>query len=93
MLFADLCVVIFLCRESAATLEAESGYKLEETEVSDFRRFVLEGVWSSAEALLHNFISDKESLLVCGFSLNIFMYVLMLTWIGFVTTCRMPSFW
>jgi hypothetical protein len=39
-------------RESAATLEAESGYPMESAQVSDFREYILEGDWRSAEAAL-----------------------------------------
>ncbi|KAG6837267.1 hypothetical protein H0H93_012272 [Arthromyces matolae] len=38
--------------ESAATLEAESGYVMEETEVADFRQWILEGSWAHAEDAL-----------------------------------------
>ncbi|KAG6880248.1 hypothetical protein C0992_001816 [Termitomyces sp. T32_za158] len=38
--------------ESAATLEAESGYVMEEAEVTDFRQCILDGLWSKAEAAL-----------------------------------------
>ncbi|RDB21395.1 WD repeat-containing protein 26 [Hypsizygus marmoreus] len=49
--------------ESAATLEAESGYTMEAPEVSDFRRYVLEGSWAKAEAsLLRLGVSEEEGL-------------------------------
>ncbi|KAL0577932.1 hypothetical protein V5O48_004039 [Marasmius crinis-equi] len=38
--------------QSAATLEAESGYVMESVEVRDFRDYVLEGNWGKAEAAL-----------------------------------------
>ncbi|KAF9265565.1 WD40 repeat-like protein [Marasmius fiardii PR-910] len=38
--------------ESAATLEAESGYVMEEPQVRDFRDYVLQGNWGKAEATL-----------------------------------------
>ncbi|CAK5265107.1 unnamed protein product [Mycena citricolor] len=38
--------------ESAATLEAESGYAMESPEIADFRRSILEGHWAEAEAVL-----------------------------------------
>ena len=38
--------------ESAATLEAESGYRMESPQVAHFRRCILEGNWSEAEASL-----------------------------------------
>ena len=41
--------VLLQCRESAATLEAESGYTMEAQEVSNFRRYIMEGSWSNAE--------------------------------------------
>ena len=37
-------------RESAETLEAESGYSMETSQVSNFRHSVLEGSWDEAEA-------------------------------------------
>lgn len=52
-------------RESAATLEAESGYPMEASEVSHFREYVLEGSWSKAEAALMRLgVSDEEGLWV-----------------------------
>lgn len=52
--------------ESAATLEAESGYAMETPEVADFRRFILEARWSKAEnALQHLGVRDREGLWVC----------------------------
>ncbi|KAF8226747.1 WD40 repeat-like protein [Tricholoma matsutake] len=49
--------------ESAATLEAESGYSMEEAEVSDFRQYILDGSWGKAEAtLMHLAVSDEEGL-------------------------------
>ncbi|KAH6918387.1 WD repeat-containing protein [Coprinopsis sp. MPI-PUGE-AT-0042] len=48
--------------ESAATLEAESGYELEAPLVSQFRQDVLDGMWSKAEgALQHLNIEDEEN--------------------------------
>ncbi|KAH9483891.1 WD repeat-containing protein 26-like protein [Psilocybe cubensis] len=38
--------------ESAATLEAESGYTMEAPEVTQFRQYILEGMWPKAEAAL-----------------------------------------
>ncbi|KAJ6630542.1 WD40-repeat-containing domain protein [Mycena sp. CBHHK59/15] len=49
--------------ESAATLEAESGYAMEAPEVTDFRRFILEARWSKAENALHRLgVRDREGL-------------------------------
>ncbi|KAJ8507610.1 hypothetical protein ONZ45_g10037 [Pleurotus djamor] len=54
--------------ESAATLEAESGYSLEAPEVSQFRQFILEGRWDKAElALMHLGLIDEEGLLDAKF--------------------------
>ncbi|KAH7910762.1 WD40 repeat-like protein [Hygrophoropsis aurantiaca] len=54
--------------ESAATLEAESGYSLESSDVSNFRNYILEASWSSAEALLIQLgVADKESLWTAKF--------------------------
>jgi hypothetical protein len=53
-------------RESAATLEAESGYSLEAPEVSEFRQHILRGAWADAELLLVELgVTDTEALLVC----------------------------
>ncbi|KJA27057.1 hypothetical protein HYPSUDRAFT_131958 [Hypholoma sublateritium FD-334 SS-4] len=38
--------------ESAAALEAESGYTMEAPEVSQFRQYILDGLWPKAEAAL-----------------------------------------
>ncbi|KAJ7444832.1 WD40-repeat-containing domain protein [Mycena latifolia] len=49
--------------ESAATLEAESGYAMETPEVADFRRFILEARWSKAENALQRLgVRDREGL-------------------------------
>ncbi|TFK30111.1 WD repeat-containing protein [Coprinopsis marcescibilis] len=48
--------------ESAATLEAESGYELEPSNVTQFRQYILDGLWPQAEATLgHLHIEDEES--------------------------------
>ncbi|KAG5643231.1 hypothetical protein DXG03_001315 [Asterophora parasitica] len=46
--------------ESAATLEAESGYVMEAPEVSDFRECVLEGSWKKAEAALMRLMGGDD---------------------------------
>ncbi|KAF5315776.1 hypothetical protein D9611_004875 [Ephemerocybe angulata] len=57
--------------ESAATLEAESGYTMETLEVTQFRQYILDGVWSKAEtALRHLYIEEPESLLDARFLIN-----------------------
>ncbi|KAF7338070.1 WD-domain-containing protein [Mycena venus] len=49
--------------ESAATLEAESGYAMETPEVTDFRQYILEARWSKAEDALHRLgVHDREAL-------------------------------
>ncbi|KAJ6463825.1 WD40 repeat-like protein [Mycena vitilis] len=49
--------------ESAATLEAESGYAMETPEVTDFRHFILEAQWSKAENALQRLgVQDREAL-------------------------------
>lgn len=51
--------------ESAATLEAESGYEMETPPVARFRQHVLEGEWNKAEAALKGLgVSEEEGLLV-----------------------------
>jgi hypothetical protein len=53
-------------RESAATLEAESGYSLEAPVVSEFRQHILRGAWTNAEPLLVELgVTDADALLVC----------------------------
>lgn len=50
--------------ESAATLEAESGYSLEAPEVSEFRQHILRGAWADAEPLLVQLgVTDTDALL------------------------------
>ncbi|KAF9246441.1 WD40 repeat-like protein [Melanogaster broomeanus] len=49
--------------ESAATLQAESGYALEAPEVTDFRQYVLSADWANAESLLSQLaVEDEEAL-------------------------------
>ncbi|TFK76226.1 WD40 repeat-like protein [Pluteus cervinus] len=49
--------------ESAATLEAESGYSMEAVEVSEFRQYVLDGLWPKADAALMRLgVKDEEDL-------------------------------
>ena len=56
---------VFQSRESADTLEAESGYTLESIQVTQFRQYILEGLWSKAEAALKYLsIEDPEAVLV-----------------------------
>lgn len=51
--------------ESAATLEAESGYSMEAPEVSAFRQYILDGSWGKAEAALMRLAArDEEGLWV-----------------------------
>ena len=57
----------FLVRESAATLEAESGYNMEAPEVSEFRQYILDADWSAAEAALVRLgVTEDEGLWVCS---------------------------
>ena len=52
-------------RESAATLEAESGYTMEAPEVSEFRQYILDADWSAAEAALVRLgVTEDEGLWV-----------------------------
>ncbi|KAI0273432.1 WD40 repeat-like protein [Gloeopeniophorella convolvens] len=49
--------------ESAATLEAESGYVMETPRVAEFRQCILDGAWSEAEAALeHLSVADDDGL-------------------------------
>ena len=54
--------------ESAATLEAESGYAMESPEVSQFRQLILDGLWAKAEAALVRLGVDEEEGLWVWFS-------------------------
>ena len=54
----------FLISESAATLEAESGYAMESSEVSQFRQLILDGLWSKADAALMRLGVEDEGLRV-----------------------------
>lgn len=61
---------IYICEpsyfsESAATLEAESGYVMETSRVAEFRRCILEGAWKEAEeALEHLGVAEDDGLWV-----------------------------
>jgi hypothetical protein len=55
-----------LISESAATLEAESGYAMESPEVSQFRQLILDGLWSKADAALMRLGVDEEEGLWVG---------------------------
>ncbi|KIK59591.1 hypothetical protein GYMLUDRAFT_169351 [Collybiopsis luxurians FD-317 M1] len=57
--------------ESAATLEAESGYSMEEPEVQRFREYILDGIWSKAEDALSQLgIVDEDNLWDAKFLIN-----------------------
>lgn len=61
-------------RETAATLEAESGFSYETNRVADFRRSVLEGDWINAERSLVTLgVRDTDSLRVC----SLFFFLLL----------------
>ncbi|KAG1826914.1 WD40 repeat-like protein [Suillus subaureus] len=54
--------------ESAATLEAESGYSLEAPVVSEFRQHILRGAWAHAEPLLVELgVTNADALLDARF--------------------------
>ncbi|KAF8623533.1 hypothetical protein AX15_006309 [Amanita polypyramis BW_CC] len=57
--------------ESAATLEAESGYAMEAQEVSQFRQYILHGLWAKSEASLMCLgVHDQASLLEARFLIS-----------------------
>ncbi|KAF8831105.1 hypothetical protein HHX47_DHR1000262 [Lentinula edodes] len=57
--------------ESAATLEAESGYSMEEPQVKRFREYIVSGMWSKAEdALLRLGIVNEDNLWDARFLIN-----------------------
>ena len=67
MYFSTLSRVVAqpLISESAATLEAESGYAMESPEVSEFRQYILDGLWSKAEMALERLgVQEDEGLWV-----------------------------
>lgn len=52
-------------RQSAATLEAESGYTMEASEVALFRRYIMEASWNDAEdTLMRLGVTDTAGLWV-----------------------------
>lgn len=61
-----LITTCLLFRESAATLEAESGYALETSDVSKFRQYILEASWSEAESAVDQLIPDDDEALAVG---------------------------
>ncbi|KAK2466746.1 hypothetical protein APHAL10511_001004 [Amanita phalloides] len=57
--------------ESAATLEAESGYSMEAEEVSQFKQHILHGHWAKAEAALTRLgVNDEASLMEAQFLIS-----------------------
>ncbi|KAG6865928.1 hypothetical protein C0991_010429 [Blastosporella zonata] len=57
--------------ESAATLEAESGFVMEAPEVADFRQCILDGSWTKAEtALMRLGVTDEDALWDARFLIN-----------------------
>ena len=55
-----------LISESAATLEAESGYSMEAPQVYEFRQRILEGSWHLAEESLRTLgVADETRYAVC----------------------------
>jgi WD repeat-containing protein 26 len=63
--FSSVLIEPRLLSESAATLEAESGYVMETSPVAEFRRCILEGTWSEAErALEHLGVAEDDGLWV-----------------------------
>jgi hypothetical protein len=61
----SVSIRLYLASESAATLEAESGYVMETSRVAEFRRCILEGLWSEAESALgHLGVAEDEGLWV-----------------------------
>ncbi|TFY82981.1 hypothetical protein EWM64_g1032 [Hericium alpestre] len=62
--------------ESAATLEAESGYVMESPEVSEFRQCILDGAWGDAEAALTRLgVSEDDGLWASSAILNLHTFV------------------
>jgi len=56
-----------LYSESAATLEAESGYRMEGPEVAQFRQYILDGMWAKAEAALERLgVDEDQGIWVCA---------------------------
>lgn len=60
------CRAFLLSRETAATLEAESGFSYETSHVRAFRRLVLSGDWNAVEKSLESLeVRDGDNLRVC----------------------------
>ncbi|KAH9930616.1 WD40 repeat-like protein [Fomitopsis serialis] len=65
--------------ESAATLEAESGYTMESSEVAEFRRCILDADWTRADAALMRLgVADDERLWEAKFLISQQKYLEML---------------
>ena len=62
------CYNYFLsCRQSAAVLEAESGYVFESDMVAQFRQSVLQGEWDAVEQVLEDMgVHGDAQLRVCA---------------------------
>lgn len=59
-------LTFLLSRETAATLEAESGFSYETSHVRVFRRLVLSGDWNAVEKALETLeVRDGDNLRVC----------------------------
>lgn len=62
-----------ILRESAATLETESGFQMESPGVSQFRSYILIGKWPEAENCLSSLgVTEEESLRVSS-QLSLFL--------------------
>jgi len=54
-------------RDTASTLQAESGFTVEDPAVASFRQSILEGRWSDVEAIVSSLPLERpESALVCS---------------------------
>lgn len=76
LLRATRCAIADRSRsESAATLEAESGYSMESPEVAEFRHHVMEASWDQAEAALIRLgVTEEDNLMVRFVVSNLFCY-------------------
>lgn len=88
------CHPFLLSRETAATLEAESGFSYETSHVRAFRRLVLSGDWNAVEKSLESLeVRDGDNLRVCrSFCASWSCSRLTTRRDAYVRTFRPPSF-
>jgi hypothetical protein len=83
---ADVCHRRKRNRNTAATLQAESGFILEDPSVAAFRQSIIEGHWKQAEEMLPSLPLERaeNSTVRANFSSNFLARPRLLTTIGLV---------